>query len=317
MPSPTHLPLSVVIITRNEAPRIGDCLTSVRALTQDIVIVDALSDDGTADLCRAHGARVFVRAWPGYSAQKNFGNTQARHDWILSLDADERVSPELADAIRRELEAGAPCEAYAIRFENYFGARRIRFGAWNPEFHTRLFDRRALAWNEDDVHEGLGATRAVRTGRLRGRIRHLTVASHAELAGKSERYAGLFAAKLRRRARPPGFAKVWLNPAWRFMRDYVLRLGALDGRPGLLIAWEAARYTHLKYAGARAPAAPRRFRPAPWFATAAACALLALAAAPWFARAPAQSPARIAAVDVDDDFTSMSAGSFDDDDVVV
>ncbi len=315
MPVPSHLPLSVVIISLNEEKRIGDCLDSVRELTEDIVVVDSHSRDGTCTLCHSRGARVFQRAWTGYSAQKNFGNAQAAHDWILSLDADERVSPELAAALRREFARGPRCDAYSIRFQNYFGARRIRFGAWNPESHVRLFDRRVLSWNEAEVHEGLVATRAARTGRLAGCIRHLTVDSHAQLAEKSERYGALFAAKARRRTRPPGLLKIWLNPVWRFVRDYVLRLGVLDGGPGVIIAWEAARYTHLKYAGALPV---RRFRPAPWLALSGVCALLGLAAVQLpFAKFSAESSVRIASADTDDDFTNMNSLAFDDDDDVV
>lgn len=273
MPPSNPLPLSIVIIALNEARRIGDCLDSVRALTDDIVVVDAHSCDGTAELCRTRGARVFQRNWTGYSEQKNFGNAQARHDWILSLDADERVSPELAASLRRAFARGAPaCAAYTVRFENYFGPRRVRFGAWNPEWHVRLFDRRTCDWNDDEVHEGLRGVEGRAIGRLAGCIRHLPIESRAELAAKTERYSELFAAKLRRHHRAPGWAKIWLNPAWRFGRDFLLRLGLLDGAAGWAIAWEAARYTHLKYWRAL-PAAPAR-RPAEWLASGAMTAML-------------------------------------------
>lgn len=261
----------------------GECVDSVRELTDDIVVVDAESRDRTREICRAKGARVLTRPWPGFSEQKNFGNAQARHDWILSLDADERVTPELAQAIRREFGHGGPGRAaYAIRFNNYFGQRRVRFGAWNPEWHVRLFDRRRCAWNTDEVHEGLQGLVAGECGRLPGCIRHLTVASRAELAAKTRRYSELFARKLRRCGRVPGWAKVWLNPAWRFGRDFFLRLGLLDGAAGWAIAYEAARYTHLKYA--RATPARLPGRPVEWLAPLAASALgAALTAAVLFA----------------------------------
>lgn len=319
MPASRPLQLSVVIITLNEVKRIGDCLDSVRDLADDVVVIDAHSRDATQAVCAGRGARVFERAWSGYSAQKNFGNARARHDWVLSLDADERVSPELAAALRAEFARGPCDDAYSIRFENYFGRQRIRFGAWNPEYHVRLFDRRLLAWNEDDVHESLCSAVAVRPGRLRGCIRHLTVDSRAQLAAKTDRYSALFAAKVRRRARPPGLSKVWLNPMWRFVRDYAVRLGAFDGAAGAAIAWESARYTHLKYA--RALPAGRPLRQLQRLTMAAGCGLLALslAQAPW-ARFRGENyllSARIAVADIDDDFTNMNSLSFDDDDVVV
>jgi hypothetical protein len=267
------VPVSVVIIALNEEERVGDCLESVRGLTDDVVVVDAESRDRTGEICRAKAARVFARRWTGFSEQKNFGNAQARHDWILSLDADERVTPELAASIRREFARGRPSrDAYAIRFQNYFGGREVRFGAWNPESHVRLFDRRKCDWNSDEVHEGLRRVEGSEIGRLEGCIRHLTVNSHVDLAAKTQRYSELFALKLRRRGRVPGWPKVWLNPVWRFGRDFFLRLGILDGAAGWAIAWEAARYTHLKYWLALPE--PRPQRRVQWLAPGAATALL-------------------------------------------
>jgi glycosyltransferase involved in cell wall biosynthesis len=326
----TTMPISVVVIARNEERRIGDCLSSVQRLTDDIVVVDSISSDRTAEIAEAAGARVFVRAWPGYSEQKNFGNDVARYDWILSLDADERVSSELAASLRREFVDGPRCDVYDIRFKNYFGPKRVRFGAWNPESHARLFDRRLFSWNTDDVHEGLRGPEAVRRGRLNGPIIHLTVAGHAQLAEKSERYATLFAAKVRRRNRNPGWPKVWLNPAWRFIRDYLLRLGILDGTPGFWIAWEAARYTHLKYRLAQIPR-PAWYR-AGWVRFGSAAAALALVLSVPQTRPqlgglrsshdmpasmlthPVTSPSQsFAALDADDDDNSSLAPLSDDD----
>lgn len=265
-----QLPLSVVVIARNEELRIGPCLESVRTFADDIVVIDSLSSDRTAEICRAKGARVFARRWAGYSPQKNFGNAQARHDWILSLDADERVSAALAEELRRLFGRGPAGDAYAIRFENYFGVKRVRFGAWNPEWHVRLFDRRKCEWNDDEVHEGLRGAGDGRVGRLVGCIEHQTVRTKAELEAKSRRYGRLFAAKFRRRGGEPGWTKVWLNPVWRFLRDYFLRLGFLDGRAGLVIAWEAASYTHFKYRWCRTNTRALRVRE--WYAGAAALA---------------------------------------------
>jgi glycosyltransferase involved in cell wall biosynthesis len=276
----TRLPLSIVVIARNEEMRIGPCLDSASAVADDLVVVDSFSSDRTAEISRSKGARVFTRGWTGYSAQKNFGNAQAEHDWILSLDADERVSAQLAEALRRVFAIGPACDAYAIRFENYFGVQRIRYGAWNPEWHVRLFDRRKCEWNSDEVHEGLRGAEGSRVGRLSGCIQHETVRTQRELEAKSRRYGKLFAAKLRRVGAEPGWTKVWLNPAWRFFRDYVVRLGFLDGRAGLAIAWEAANYTHFKYRWGQSNA--RAIRGGEWRAAglAMAAAAVVLAAMP-------------------------------------
>ena len=134
---------------------------------------------------------------------KNFGAEAARHDWILSLDADERITPALADSMRREFASGVRHHAYDLRFRSFYGQRPVRFGAWNPEWHTRLFDRRRFRWNTDEVHEGLRGEPGSPTGRLRGFVHHFTVENQAELAAKGERYGRLFAEKLRRQGRRP------------------------------------------------------------------------------------------------------------------
>jgi glycosyltransferase involved in cell wall biosynthesis len=249
MSAPTLPPLSlsVVIIARNEERRIGDCIDSIRALTNDIVVIDSGSTDRTCEICAEKGASVNHHAWEGYSQQKNFGNGLAKHDWILSLDADERVSPELADSIRREFANDPSCDAYTFRFRSFFEGKPVRFGAWNPDAHTRLFDRRKFSWNRDDVHEGLFGMSECRVGKLNGVVLHFTVESRAQLAAKTEHYTSLFAEKARREHKRISWRKVWLNPAWRFFRDYIARLGVLDGAAGWKIACEGARYTYLKY----------------------------------------------------------------------
>jgi len=244
---PAPLPLSVVIIARNEERRIGDCIDSVRSLTDDIVVIDSGSTDHTREVCLEKGALVINHDWEGYSQQKNFGNVLAKHDWILSLDADERVSSKLADRIRREFAGDPTHDAYTFRFKSFFEGKPVRFGSWNPDAHTRLFDRRKFAWNCDDVHEGLCGVGECSVGELAGVVLHFTVESRTQFAAKTEHYTSLFAEKARREQKRIPWSKVWLNPAWRFFRDYFARLGVLDGEAGWKIACEGARYTYLKY----------------------------------------------------------------------
>lgn len=239
--------ISVVIIAKNEARRIGDCIDSVRNLTDDIIVIDSGSTDRTREICAEKGARVFVHAWEGFSKQKNFGNNLARHDWILSLDADERLSPKLAENIRREFAAAPSCDAYTFHFKSFFEGKPVNFGAWGHDYHTRLFDRQKFSWNTDDVHEGLAANAPTRTGRLNGSILHFTIEHRSQLAAKNEFYTSLFADKARRGRKRIALHKVWFNPPWRFFRDYILRLGVLDGSAGGVIAFEGMRYTYLKY----------------------------------------------------------------------
>jgi len=243
----SSVPISVVIIAKNEARRISDCIDSVRNLTDDIVVVDSGSSDRTCEIAAAKGARVYFHCWEGFSQQKNFGNSLARHDWILSLDADERVSPKLAESIRNEFAASPSCDAYTFHFRSYFEGKPINFGAWGHDFHTRLFDRRKFSWNSDDVHEGLNASSPARTGRLSGLILHFTIEHRSQLMAKNEFYTTLFADKARRSRKRVSWHKAWLNPLWRFFRDYIIQLGILDGSAGWIIAREGMRYTYLKY----------------------------------------------------------------------
>jgi glycosyltransferase involved in cell wall biosynthesis len=272
----TLLPISVIIIAKNEEHRIGDCIDSVRSLTNDIVVVDSGSTDHTREVALAHGARVAYHEWQGYSQQKNFGNYLAKYNWILSLDADERVSSKLAGSIREAFAAGPLHDAYTLRFRSFFEGKPVRFGAWNPEFHIRLFDRLKFTWNCDDVHEGLRGEDNTAIGRLDGVVLHFTIEERAQLARKTDLYASLFAQKARRKNKSVSWAKVWLNPAWRFFRDYVVRLGLLDGTAGWSIAFEAARYTHLKYNRIGNTSASRRTLI--WFRLAGAVTAIALAA---------------------------------------
>ncbi|MCU0341774.1 MAG: glycosyltransferase family 2 protein [Spirosomaceae bacterium] len=148
-------PLSAVIITVNQAHKIGRTIEAVKTLTDDIVVVDSGSTDDTREVARAAGARVYERAWTGYSEQKNFGNDHAQHDWILSIDDDEVISPELAASIREAIETTPAFDAFDLPFRTVFCGQMIRFGGWNPESHVRLFDRTKIQWNTDAVHEGL------------------------------------------------------------------------------------------------------------------------------------------------------------------
>jgi glycosyltransferase involved in cell wall biosynthesis len=270
----SSLPLSVVIIAKNEARRIGDCIDSVRKLTNDIVVVDSGSTDRTREICLARGARVIEHTWEGFSRQKNFGNNLARYDWILSLDADERVSKKLASSIRHEFTGDPTCDAYTFRFRNFFEGKPVCFGAWNPDSHTRLFDRRKFSWNDADVHEGLIGTGEVQVGELSGNILHFTVESRAQLAAKTEFYTSLFADNARRNPQRISWRKVWLNPSWRFFRDYIFRLGILDGFAGWNIACEGMRYTYLKYS--KIAAVTGGYRQPNWIGLGAATAALAL-----------------------------------------
>jgi len=242
-----HLPLSAVIITVNQEKKIRATIEALKILTTDIVVVDSGSTDRTRAVAQSLGARVYERAWAGYSDQKNFGNSQAQHDWILSVDDDEVVSPALAQSIREVFTNTPQADAYHLPFRTIFCGKMIRFGGWNPESHIRLFNKNLIQWNTDAVHEGLTIKPQYRVDKLTGFVLHYTVDTPQQFAKKTDRYSTLFAEKGTKIGKKASFVKIYLSPAFRFLREYIFKLGFLDGRYGFFIAQENARYTYLKY----------------------------------------------------------------------
>jgi glycosyltransferase involved in cell wall biosynthesis len=236
--------LTVTVITRDEAANIDACLAAV-AWADERLVVDCGSTDGTPDLARARGARVIVRDWPGYSAQKNFAAEQAAHDWIYSLDADERVTPELAAEIQRVL-SGDPSEAgfRGPRVTWYFG-RWIRTTDWYPDYQLRLYHRGRARWKERRVHESVEAAGPI--GRLTHDLQHLPYRSLSHHLQTMDRYTTLAAQAMHESGRRAGLGAVALHPPAAFLRNFVLRRGFLDGTPGFVISALNSYYVFLKF----------------------------------------------------------------------
>ena len=238
--------LSVVIITRNEGHIIGNTLQSLQGLTDDIVIVDSGSTDNTVEICRSFQARVIETGWDGYGANKNKGIATAKHDWILSLDADEAVD----ETLKKSLSDPALLADDAvgnIKFKNFFCNKYIRFGEWSGDKHIRLFNRMRVKWNDAAVHESLDIPQGMRIQMLKGNILHYTSNSLEDYMNKTISYARLNALKYHQLGRRSGFFKLRLAPAFTFLKYYVFKLGFLDGWEGYLIARTTAWYTFLKY----------------------------------------------------------------------
>ncbi len=252
MPGP--LPLSLCVITRDAAAEIEDCLASA-PFAGEVVVVDSGSRDDTVEIARRRGARVIVRGWPGFGAQKQFAVGAATHDWVLCLDADERVTPELARSIAREMEAPRAA-AYAFARRNRFLGRWLAHGEGYPDWNLRLFDRRHARWSEDPVHEHVLADGAV--ARLRGDLLHASAESLDDYLAKQNRYTTLQAAAMHARGERAGLARLVLSPLVRFVRFYVLKLGFLDGVAGLVHIAIGCQNSFLKYAKLRALQAESR-----------------------------------------------------------
>jgi glycosyltransferase involved in cell wall biosynthesis len=237
--------LSACIITYNEADRIAACLAAVR-FCDEIIVVDSHSGDDTRRIAAACGARVIERDWPGYRSQKQFAIEAASHDWVLCVDADERVSGALRAEIEQLRSMGFAGHAgWSIpRITEYFG-RFLRHGNTYPDRLVRLFDRRCGRWAGEEIHENTRVNG--RIGRLHGHLEHHPYRSLGDHQRRMARYAELMGAALFARGRRCGLTRVLLNPQWRFLRGYLLRLGFLDGWRGLVFACVEANYVRRKY----------------------------------------------------------------------
>ncbi len=241
-----RVPLSACVIAFQEADRIGDCLASL-AFCDEVLVVDSHSSDATRAIAAAAGARVIERDWPGHVAQKAFAVAAASHDWVLCVDADERVSPELRAEIERLRDAGfAGPPGYTMpRLSSYLG-RWIRHGSWYPNRQLRLFDRRRGRWAGEDPHDRVRLDG--RPGRLRGRLLHHPYRTLSDHLATIDRYTTITAQGLQRRGRRARASDLWLRPPARFLHSYLLRGGFLDGWRGLLLAAMTSHYVRIKYA---------------------------------------------------------------------
>jgi len=224
------MPISVVLITRNAGSQLEDCLASA-AFAEDTVVVDSGSVDGTRDIARRRGARVVEHEWIGFGPQKQYAVNLAAHDWVLCLDADERVSAPLRASILAVLAAPA-AQAYAMARCNRFMGRWLRHGEGYPDRSLRLFDRRHARWSDDPVHEKVLTGAAV--ARLEGDLLHDSAETLAGYLDKQNRYTSVQAEALFKAGKRAGLAQLLLSPALRFVKFYFLRLGFLDGIAGLV-----------------------------------------------------------------------------------
>ena len=237
--------LSVVVVTRNEEERIRACLEAV-AWADELIVVDAESEDKTASIARELTDHVVVRPWPGFAAQKNHGLEVARAAWILSLDADEIVSPALRADIERVLERDGPADGYAVPRRNIFWGRWVRHGGLSPDRQVRLFRRGRGRFNERAVHESVQVDGVV--ARLAGHLEHRSYRDVSDFLARADRYSTLAADDVIARG---GRVRAWdfvLRPLGRFVGMYVLARGFLDGSRGFLLAALYAYYVLIRCA---------------------------------------------------------------------
>jgi glycosyltransferase involved in cell wall biosynthesis len=240
--------ISATIITFNEERNLPRAIESLRCC-DEIVVVDSGSTDRTVEIAERYGARVLEANWRGYAGQKNYASDQARHDWVLSLDADEALSEDLEGEIWALKKNGSVYDAYTVpRLAQYLG-KWILHSGWYPDRKVRLFDRRKARWVGDYVHESVISDG--RVGELQGNLLHYTCQSLSEHMRTMNGYTTLAAEELVARGRKVSYGDLLLNPPWTFFRTYVLQRGFQDGVEGLAIAYMASLYTFLKFAKAR------------------------------------------------------------------
>ena len=238
--------LSLIVISKNEEAAIARCLRSAN-FADEIIVVDHASTDRTAAIARAEGARVIVTTdWPGFGPQKNRALQEATGDWVLSLDADEWIEPQLADEIRAVIARADAADGYEIPRRSRFCGKIVRHGDWRGDRVLRLFRRSRGRFSDDHVHERVIVEG--RIDRLSSPLEHDSITDPADAADKIERYATAAAQQLAAEGKTSSRAKAALRGWAAFLRGYVFRLGFLDGRTGLEVANYNRRYTYEKWA---------------------------------------------------------------------
>lgn len=242
-----NTPLSAVIITHNAAGQLEDCLNSL-SFVSEIIILDSGSDDETESIALKHKARFIHQDWLGYGPQKQKAVGLAKNDWVLCLDADERVSDELAASIQSVMES-PQYQAYQFPRCNRFMGRWLRHGEGYPDTSLRMFNRNAAQWSDDPVHEVVKTND--RVADLHGDLLHDSAISLASYLEKQNRYTSLQAVKMHMSGTEAGIHNLLLNPIFRFFKFYFYRLGFLDGVPGLVHILIGCQNTFIKYAKLR------------------------------------------------------------------
>lgn len=238
---------SIVIVCKNEKGNIESVLQSVAGLSDDVVVYDTGSTDGTTDIIKKFSVRLEQGPWDGFGKTKREAVTLARYNWVLSLDADEAPDAALQLSLR-QLQLDDENIVYRIAFKNLLGNKHLRWGEWGGDKHIRLFNRRHINWNTEIVHEALVIPAATKVKNLNGYVLHRTMKDSVEYSHKMVRYALLNAEKYFEQGKKSSRIKRYINPPFSFVRHYIFGLGFLDGWEGLLSARMTAFYTFLKYA---------------------------------------------------------------------
>ncbi len=219
----------------------------MQGCTDDILVYDNGSTDGTQNRIRNLGVRLIEGSWEGFGPTKNKAIAEAKYDWILSLDADEALDPELKESLM-QWRAVNDKEVYKVAFKNFLGERHLAYGEWGIDNHIRLFNRRMVKWDDAPVHEKLIFSEGVQVKKLKGYVLHRTMKDLCDYSNKMVYYAMLGADKYFQQGKKASWFKLHLSPGFNFFKFYILQLGFLDGYPGYFSARMTTWYTFMKYA---------------------------------------------------------------------
>ena len=238
--------LSVILITRNEEANLADCLASLEGIAEQIVVVDTNSSDRTLEIARNYGAVVGQPAdWPGFGPQKNRALELATGDWVLSLDADERLTPALRSEILTAIHHSAHVDCFAIPRLSWYCGRFIRHSGWSPDYVDRLFRRGTARFSDDLVHERLIPNGPV--AKLENPMLHFSFMNFSQVLQKIDLYSTASAEQAFAKGRRSNPLKAMLHGIWAFIRTYFIRAGFLDGYEGLALAISNAEGSYYRY----------------------------------------------------------------------
>ena len=237
--------LSVGIITFNKEKTLGKVLDSVKDIADEIIIIDSDSTDKTVEITKSFGAKVFNEDWKGFGLQKNSVIDKCSGEWILLLDADEVVSPELAEKIKYIINNDSKYSVFKINFRSVCFGKELKHGGWSNNYHIRLWKNGAVRYNDNLVHEGFITNENI--GKIKEKIFHYTYLTLQDYFDKFNRYTTLGAQEYYKRNKKVTLFSLTLNPFLKFIRMYFIRCGFLDGIEGLMIACASAMYTMVKY----------------------------------------------------------------------
>lgn len=237
--------LSVILITKNEEANLKDCLESV-SFADEIIVVDSQSSDKTQEIARSFGAKLEITSdWPGFGPQKNRALNLATQDWVLSIDADERVTPELKQEILATMASANAADCYAIPRSSWYCGRFMKHSGWYPDYVDRLFKRGTAKFSDHLVHERLLPTGL--SGKLKNHFLHYSYRDFSQVLKKVDVYSSAAAQQAFKQGKKGGLGEALIHGFWAFFRTYVLRRGFLDGKHGLALAISNAATSYYKY----------------------------------------------------------------------